>query len=174
MEMVPVNTLILPAAEEDDNGYKSAILACATRHGTEVRALENNAEASCGRLKVQLYRLSDSGDRNESGLMASLSVGETKLLVTADASKKLERKLVQQEDLSGTDILVVGHHGSKYASAPELLEKLGGRIAVISVGYNTYGHPAPETLDALRENGYEILRTDENGTVELRLENDHG
>ena len=107
MEMVPVNTLILPAVEEDDNGYKSAILACASRHGTEVRALENNAEATCGRLKVQLYRLSDSGDRNESGLMASLCVGETKLLVTADASKKLERKLVQQEDLSGTDILVV-------------------------------------------------------------------
>ena len=45
---------------------------------------------------------------------------------------------------------------------------------MISVGYNTYGHPAQETLDALRENGYKILRTDENGTVELRLENDHG
>ena len=174
MEMVPVNTLILPAVEEDDNGYKSAILAFASRHGTEVRALENNAEATCGRLKVQLYRLSDSGDRNESGLMASLCVGETKLLVTADASKKLERKLVQQEDLSGTDILVVGHHGSKYASAPELLEEAGGRLAVISVGYNNYGHPAQETLDALREHGYQVMRTDEDGTVEIRLEKNNG
>ena len=106
--------------------------------------------------------------------MASLCVGETRLLVTADASKKLERKLVQQEDLSGTDILVVGHHGSKYASAPELLEEAGGRLAVISVGYNNYGHPAQETLDALREHGYEVMRTDEDGTVEIRLEKNNG
>ena len=174
MEMLPVNTLILPADEEDDNGYKSAILACAARHGTAVRELENNAEAVCGRLKVQLYRLSKDGDRNERGLMASLSIGETKLLVTADASKKLERKLVQQEDLSGTDILVVGHHGSKYASAPELLEEAGGRLAVISVGYNNYGHPAQETLDALQAHGYVVMRTDEDGTVEIRLERNNG
>ena len=174
MEMLPTDTLIYPADTENASGLLDGILACAARHGTRVTALSDSAAFSCGRIDAQIYKLSNDGKENERSLMASLNVGGTELLVTGDAPKKLERRLLREADLSGTDILVVGHHGAKNASAPELLEKLGGRLAVISVGYNTYGHPAQETLDALRENGYKILRTDENGTVELRLENDHG
>ena len=133
-----------------------------------------NIWASCGRLDAQIFKLNDEGDENERCLMIDLAVGENHLLVTADAPKKLERELVDSEELEDTDILIVGHHGSKYASADELLQEAGGGLAVISVGYNTFGHPAPETLEALEVYGYEIKRTDEDGTVEIRLEREHG
>ena len=45
---------------------------------------------------------------------------------------------------------------------------------MISVGYNTYGHPAEETLERLEKNGYTVLRTDQNKTVELAIEEYHG
>ena len=99
--------------------------------------------------------------------MARVSVGETDMLVTGDVSKKLERRLTELADLSGTEILVVGHHGSRYACSEELLAELGGGLAVVSSGYNNYGHPAEETLERLREYGYNVLRTDESGTIEI-------
>ena len=40
---------------------------------------------------------------------------------------------------------------------------------MISTGYNTFGHPTQEVLDRLEAYGYEIFRTDLNGTVEIRL-----
>ena len=174
MEMLPVKRLILPADTEENNEFSDAIMACAARHGTEVLPLADNADMDCGRIRLRLYKLASGKSRNERSLMASMRLGETELLVTADAPKKLERELVKQEDLSGTDILIVGHHGSKNASTPELLEEVSGRLAVISVGYNTYGHPAQQTLDALEEYGYTVKRTDVDGTMEFRLENSNG
>ena len=149
-------------------------LACAEKHGTKVDRIDGNALAKCERLAAQIFKLNNDGDINERCLMIDLAVGRKHLLVTADAPKKLERALVDSENLEGTDILVVGHHGSKYASSDELLREAGGGLAIISVGYNTFGHPASETLEALEAYGYEIKRTDEDGTVEIRLEREHG
>ena len=174
MEMLPVDTLVLPADADDSGGLYAGILSCADRHGTRVVAVENNTTASVGGINARIYKPADDGDENERCLMLSIQNGDTELLVTADASKKQERALARREDVSDTDILIVGHHGSKYASSRELLEEDGGGLAVISVGYNTYGHPAKETLDALKRYGYQIMRTDEDGTVEIRLEREHG
>ena len=174
MEMLPVDTLILPADADDEGNVLESILACAEKHGTKVDRIDGNALAKCERLAAQIFKLNNDGDINERCLMIDLAVGRKHLLVTADAPKKLERALVDSENLEGTDILVVGHHGSKYASSDELLREAGGGLAIISVGYNTFGHPASETLEALESYGYEIKRTAEDGTVEIRLEREHG
>lgn len=173
MEMVPVNTLILPA-DEEDSVLHDQILTCAERHGTRVEKLDGNARVSCGRLDAQIYKPGDEGDLNERCLMVDLAVGDRHLLVTADSPKEQERRLTEQAALENTDILIVGHHGSKDASSEELLSEVGGGIAVISVGYNNYGQPAPETLAALEKYGYQVQRTDEDGTVEIVWERKHG
>jgi competence protein ComEC len=39
-------------------------------------------------------------------------------------------------------------------------------VALISVGAdNTYGHPAPATLNLLRDAGSEVFRTDQRGDI---------
>jgi beta-lactamase superfamily II metal-dependent hydrolase len=136
--------------------------------------IDSNAQLRCGNLDAQLYKLADDGDLNERCLMVDLAVGDRKLLVTADSPKEQERKLTEQAALEDTDILIVGHHGSKDASSEELLGEVGGGVAVISVGYNNYGQPAPETLAALEKHGYQVRRTDEDGTVEIVWEREHG
>ena len=167
MEMLPVDTLILPAdADRGDTLYQK-IMNSADRHGTDVIELDGPARFQCGRIELDVFKLSDKGEENERCLMARVSIGDTDMLVTGDVSKKLERQLAAQADLSGTEILVVGHHGSRYASSAELLGEIGGGLAVISSGYNNYGHPAEETLERLSEYGYNVLRTDENGTIEI-------
>ena len=174
MEMLPVDTLVLPADADDSDGLAGRITEAAERHGTEIYALDRPAGLSCGAVKLDVYRLPGGESENERCLMCTLSMGDTDLLVTADADMRMERQLVQTEDLSGTDVLLVGHHGSKHASSGELLSEVGGGIAVISVGYNNYGHPAEETLERLAQSGYTVYRTDRDGTIEIQTGKSHG
>jgi competence protein ComEC len=63
------------------------------------------------------------------------------------------------------DVLKVAHHGSAYQD-PELIRRAAPRVALISVGAdNTYGHPAPTTVAALRAGGAVVLRTDRDGSL---------
>jgi competence protein ComEC len=65
------------------------------------------------------------------------------------------------------DVLKVPHHGSRYQDVA-FLASLGARLAVISVGAgNDYGHPAPETVRALRSTGARVLRTDHDGSIAI-------
>lgn len=65
------------------------------------------------------------------------------------------------------DVLKVPHHGS--ANQDDDLERfVHAPIAVISVGAdNDYGHPAPRTLDLLRDSGSTVERTDRGGDVAI-------
>ena len=51
------------------------------------------------------------------------------------------------------DLLVAGHHGSKYATSETLLAAVDPDAVAISVGYNNYGHPTPETLGRIQAQG---------------------
>jgi competence protein ComEC len=71
------------------------------------------------------------------------------------------------------DIYKVCHHGSKYQDE-ELMSALSAQVAVISVGAkNSYGHPAPETIDYLTRLGTQVLRTDEDGAVAITAKQHH-
>ncbi|MEG2857557.1 MAG: ComEC/Rec2 family competence protein, partial [Clostridia bacterium] len=65
-----------------------------------------------------------------------------------------------------SDILKVGHHGSKTSSPPSFLKRVAPQYAVISVGDdNSYGHPSKSKHDSLKSLGTKVFRTDLDGTV---------
>lgn len=53
-----------------------------------------------------------------------------------------------------------------------MLERLRPQVAVIPVGANTYGRPAPSTPAALRAAVRVVRRTDRDGTVQLHISRD--
>lgn len=67
------------------------------------------------------------------------------------------------------DVLKVPHHGGS-TSDPEWLASVGAEMAVISVGPNDYGHPAPWVIDLLQSGGAVVRRTDRDGDVVVTLE----
>ena len=78
--------------------------------------------------------------------------------------------LVKYRDIPDIELLIVGHHGSKNSSCDEFLRATAPELAVISAGANnSYGHPAPETLERLEALGAEVHRTDREGTVTVRV-----
>lgn len=115
-----------------------------------------------------LYPYLDADGGNESSLVLMLYTGEDKILFTGDIGTKTESLLIESGLNLDCDILKVAHHGSKYSTSPEFLERCSPGIAVISVGANNfYGHPSPDTLARLESCGCDIFRTDKEGAVVL-------
>ena len=94
---------------------------------------------------------------------------ENSFLFTGDAYQEIELDLMEklQEKLK-SDVLKVGHHGSRTSSAREFIEQVLPETAVISVGRdNKYGHPHQEVLDAFDKYGITVLRTDQTGDIKI-------
>ena len=104
-------------------------------------------------------------DINEDSVVLLVRYGDFEALFTGDAGFPAEAAL--RGKLGRVDLLKVGHHGSRGSTGEELLDSLRPLAAVISVGRNEYGHPAPETLTRLDSRGVRVLRTDRDGTVSV-------
>ena len=120
-----------------------------------------------GKLTVITSEIQDGS--NESSLCVLFQAADCDILITGDRGTLGEKLLMQDMDLPELEVLVVGHHGSKYSTSEELLALTSPEVAVISVeADNRYGHPAQEVLDRLEAAGCTILRTDEDGTIIIR------
>ncbi|MDO8551891.1 MAG: MBL fold metallo-hydrolase [bacterium] len=107
-----------------------------------------------------------SGNFNTTAVVTELDFGNFKALLTGDIGVEEEKEI--EPDLELVNVLKVAHHGSKYSTSREFLEKLKPSLAVISVGVsNRYGHPTSEVLDRLKSDGIKVLRTDLSGTIEV-------
>jgi len=104
-----------------------------------------------------------SGNPNDNALVTRLEADGLSVLLTADAESNVLAPLAPRP----VDVLKVSHHGSADPGLPQLLQQLRPRIAAIEVGrHNTYGHPVPSTLNALKAVPT-VVRTDRDGTVRL-------
>jgi competence protein ComEC len=106
------------------------------------------------------------GDPNPRAVVALVTAGAFDLLLSADA----ESETLLPLDLPDVDAMKVPHHGSSDPGLPEALDELAPEMAAIEVGPNTYGHPAPSTLNALDRAGVDTYRTDHHGTVTLTID----
>lgn len=106
---------------------------------------------------------------NDGSIVARLSYGNTSVLFTGDAPQNIEHYLVALDGKKlKSDVLKVGHHGSRTSTSAEFVGVVAPSTAVISDGKNnTYGHPHQETLDTLAQFGTSVRRTDLLGTIVL-------
>lgn len=109
-----------------------------------------------------------SGDINETSVVLQLSFGEFDALLVGDIGFSSEKALLADGVLEKTEVLKVAHHGSKYSSSSDFLREIQPKLAFVSVGEkNRFGHPTSDTLIRLDTVGARILRTDENGEIEV-------
>jgi competence protein ComEC len=111
-------------------------------------------------------------DSNENSAVVQITVGQIDILVTGDLEDRGEHALIDQlgADLA-SEVLVVGHHGSRSSSTADFLDAVDPQVALISVGEdNPYGHPHDEVLQRLRFRSVDIYRTDLDGTIEVRTD----
>ncbi|WP_244604208.1 ComEC/Rec2 family competence protein [Microbacterium oleivorans] len=82
-----------------------------------------------------------------------------------DLSAQPQRSLLASGVIDRTYAVVkVAHHGSADQD-DAFYRDLDPRVALVTVGENTYGHPRDEILDILREERATVARTDRSGDI---------
>ena len=104
---------------------------------------------------------------NNTSIVSRLVFNQSSFLFTGDAYKSVEYKLINQGVNINSDVLKIGHHGSKTSSGEKFIAKVSPEIAVIQVGENRYGHPHQETLETLGKYDITVLRTDKDRDVKI-------
>jgi competence protein ComEC len=153
----------------------SAMAESAGRKGVPLVAPSAGDAINLGSLTLEIVsprgnsRSASTADPNQRAVVILARAPGIRLLLTADA----ESDVLAPLQLPLIDVLKVSHHGSSDDGLPRLLERLRPQVAVIAVGArNSYGHPAAETMSALRNAGVRTWRTDKDGTVRIEIDSD--
>ena len=163
LRRIPADTLFVPYCADDDD-----LMTRLEPLAKQVMHLKENIKISYGNTDLSIFApvVPDSG--NESSLAVLFRHEDCDILITGDRSDFGERMLLRTAEIPEVDILVAGHHGSKYSTSTQLLAAAMPKIVVISVGENHYGHPAQEVLDRIFAVGAALYRTDLHGNIILR------
>lgn len=106
-------------------------------------------------------------DENDSSIISYFTYDHLNYLFMGDASKEIEKQLMDAYDLKA-DVIKVGHHGSNTSSDAAFLDSLDCKIALISAGYkNKYDHPSTETLKTLDHLHIHTFCTSTDGSIAI-------
>lgn len=165
-----VENVLWDGAEEDSvlaEEWERAI----TREGADVILAKTGQKIFFGKdgyMEV-LYSPGDSSkdkNQNNDSVVSRLVFENKSFLFMADAGQALEKEIISGGAQLDSDVLKVGHHGSKTSTSKEFIEKVSPGVSVISTGKdNKYGHPHQEAL--LNLQGSEVLRTDILGDIKI-------
>ena len=130
--------------------------------------LKQGQEVKLGEITYKIWWPNESvlgvntlGEGNDEGIVGTVSFGNFDVLMTADVSP------INYEKVEGIEVMKIPHHGSKFQWEKTWYEKVMPALAIISVGKNSYGHPAPEVTSGLKDLGIKFLRTDLDGEIEI-------
>jgi len=174
MEAVEVERVFEPGLPVPDREYLELLDQLVDR-GIGWRALRAGDRLAVDEVEVEVIHPDTawSGwgvDLNENSVVVKLRAGRFDAMLVGDAGFPVEDRLVST--VGSVEILKVGHHGSRSATGAAWLRQIRPAAAVISVGTNRYGHPAPELMTRLEAARVPVWRTDRDGTVTVRVGSD--
>jgi competence protein ComEC len=117
----------------------------------------------------EIKYMSGKSTNDRSGIF-KLVYGETSFLFTGDVEKNVEKFYANKyRHFLDSDVLKVGHHGSKTSSTYEFLNFVSPELSLISAGFkNKFGHPVSEVIQRLEAEGSTIYRSDLQKAILLR------
>ena len=171
LKRVKVECLVLPTDRTDEAFYEETIWL-AERRGVQILYVEEAMTLQTDYITVEIFDTFgvESDNLNDKSMCMKITAAGTSLMVTGDGEGPAEDCLLNgYGDRLDADLLKVPHHGSGTSSTAAFLAAVSPETAVISCGRNnSYGHPASDVVNRLRDLGAEIRRTDFEGTVLLR------
>ena len=106
-------------------------------------------------------------ESNAGSIIMRVVYGENEFMLTGDSPSSIEGVLTSRYGGGlQSDVLKVGHHGSKTSSNINFIRAVAPIYGVYSRGCdNRYGHPSPEIVDLFTAHGIQTLDTCEDGTI---------
>lgn len=169
-----VDNVLVADSQKQTSGFEEwlEVLEIERQTGAQVRSALAGQRILANSLALEIlnpYNLKEqeAGDINDASIVIRLIFGRNSFLFTGDLTRVGEKQLIGQGIDLDSDILKLGHHGSRFSSSEIFLRAVSPELAVISVGENSYGHPHQEVLDRLKQLGITCLRTDEQEDVKI-------
>lgn len=178
LDEFPIDTLYMPDVESK-NEIHYQLSDTAKRYNVDVEYIDYGdfIEFEDGTVLNVLFPCEEfysniEENTNNDSLVIKLSYGNSDFLFMADLESDAEKALMKNADID-SEVLKVGHHGSKSSTGKSFLKAVSPQIAVISVGKNnSYNHPHTKTTEKLENFGAEIYRTDLNGNIVVIADKD--
>jgi len=106
-------------------------------------------------------------DTNDASVIARVVYGDVSFILSGDSPKKMEEYVVSLDgERLDSDVLKLGHHGSKTSTSEIFLAAVSPEYAIVSAGKdNRYGHPHKEVMDLVKKFEISILGTYDEGTI---------
>ncbi len=107
-------------------------------------------------------------DVNDTSIVGKLIFNDFSIMFMGDATAKIENQLLTYSAGLKSDVLKIGHHGSKYSSFTNFLKTAAPKAGIIEVGAkNFYGLPSQAALSRLGMFNINIFRTGQNGDIRI-------
>jgi competence protein ComEC len=107
-----------------------------------------------------------SDDSNEYSVVLRLVHHDTSVLLTGDIGTDTEHRLISTYTSVGSDILKLGHHGSRTSSSEEFLVSVQPEFGIVSASCNNpFGHPHRDVVTRVSNLGIQILDTCLSGDI---------
>ena len=120
--------------------------------------------------KLYFLNNKDYGNENDNSSVIYTELNGYKFMFMGDAGIEVEEDLIEKYNLKDTDVLKVGHHGSKTSTGKEFVGVINPKHSIIRVGKNNrYGHPNDSVLQNLNDS--KIYRTDQDGSIMFKIKN---
>ena len=155
-----------------------SFLAESSSLGATIRRYTSGDRFSFGSSQVSVLSpapgyLPGESPSNDDSLVLKISYRSTSALLEGDAEAPSEARMIAAGQLH-SDLLKVGHHGSRTSTTPAFLASVAPSFAAISAGRrNLYGHPRREVLEELQSAHVLTYRTDTLGETSFYLDGVH-
>ncbi len=177
-QFIGISQILVPPPMEMNDG-KNLVDSVAREHDIPMGYLTAGQKLELSSANAQVVWPSSRSvgavggdDENNSSIVlrAQWSDGFT-ILTTGDIEPEAQARIQSTYPTQSHDVVVVPHHGSSNQD-PRFAEWVNGKLAIVTTGPNTYGHPADETKREYEKSGAIWLRTDQLGTVAVSVRED--
>ncbi len=169
-----VKNLILPELSIESEGLSAAqyaVNAVTETDGGVYNAVQG-MNFTVGEFELTvLASYGDFDEENNRSLFIMAEIDDVKFLLSGDAEKQAENRILGEGLDLDCDVYKAAHHGSNTSNTEKFLKELTPRYVAISCGKdNTYGHPHNEVLQKFEETKAEVYRTDLQGDITFYVE----
>lgn len=182
IEKRDVKKLVIPE-NYDKNQLAKDILSIAEKKNITVKKIKRGDDFETAGVLFQVLHPfeksnSFSDNRNDNSIVLKIKYHSFTMLLTGDLEEKGENALILKDNKSkknylNCNILKLGHHGSNTSSSYKFLKRVSPREAIVSVGNNNYGHPAPEVVFRLNKLNIRYWKTLERGAVVINTDGEY-
>lgn len=109
---------------------------------------------------------------NNHSIVLKASYKGQSLLLPGDIMKAAEKVLVAEAGKAlRASVLLAPHHGSKTSNTKDFLDAVRPRAVIVSAGpQNRFELPSPKIIERYRQRGCNVLMTNNNGAVEVQID----